>query len=109
MAEVATIYYIKTRRHDRCYWRCVDHRCPATIITLNNIPVANGRPQHSHPANQFGLAADAFIVSVKKRYREEVSPVPAIYDEMLRHLRNRECNEDVVDMIRQVPMFYGCR
>ena len=99
----------KTRRHERCYWRRVDRQCPAIIITLDNIPVANGHPQHNHHANQFGLAADAFIVSVEKRCREEVSPVPAIYDEMLGQLRNRECNEDVVDMIRQVPMFYSCR
>ena len=49
------------------------------MITLDNIPVANGHPQHNHPANQFGLAADAFIVSVKKRCRE-VSPVPVIYE-----------------------------
>jgi hypothetical protein len=46
---------------------------------------------------------------VKKRCREEVSPVPAIYDEMLGQLRNRECNEDVVDMIRQVPILNSCR
>ena len=48
-------------------------------------------------------------MSVKKRCREEVSPVPAIYDEMLGQLRNRECNEDVVDMIRQVPILNSCR
>ena len=102
-------FSIKTRRHERCYWRCVDRQCPATIITLDNIPVANGHPQHNHPANQFGLATDAFIVSVKKRCREEVNPVPAIYDEMLGQLRNRECYKDVVDMIRQVPMLYSCR
>jgi hypothetical protein len=51
-----------------------------------SIPVANGHPQHNHPANPFGLAAAAFIVSVENRCREEVSPVPAIYDEMVGQL-----------------------
>jgi hypothetical protein len=38
-----------------------------------------------------------------------VRPHQHVYDEMLGQLRNRECNEDVVDMIRQVPILNSCR
>ena len=55
--------------------------CPATVTTTDNILVNVGQP-HNHDANFLGLAAESFISSVRKRCREEATPIPSIYDEL---------------------------
>jgi hypothetical protein len=47
---------VKNRRHERVYWRCAVRTCPATIRTLNNIPVGFYLI-HNHPANEAKLEA----------------------------------------------------
>jgi len=101
-------YSIQKRRNDRVYWRCVLRQCAATLITLNSILVSLGQ-NHNHPTDTVSLAADAFINNVKKRCREEVSPIPTIFDEELGKLRSREYDDDVGDMIRKIPTFESCR
>jgi hypothetical protein len=46
---------------------------------------------------------------VKKRCREEVNPIPSIYDEEIGSLRNRDFDDDVEDMIRCIPLFESCK
>jgi len=101
-------YSIKSRRNDRCYWRCVNRDCRATLTTLNNIPISFGQ-EHNHPSDYLGLGAAAFINSVKKRCCEDVSPVSAIYDEELQNLRPGDADEDVENLIGRIPTFYSCK
>jgi hypothetical protein len=46
---------------------------------------------------------------VKKRCREEVNPIPSIYDEEIGSLPNRDFDDDVEDMIRRIPTFASCK
>jgi len=101
-------YSIRSRRNDRCYWRCVNRDCRGTVTTLNNIPIAFGQ-DHNHPSDYLGLAAAAFINTVKNKCREEVTPVTAIYDEEIQNLLSREADGDVENVISQIPTFYSCK
>jgi hypothetical protein len=64
---------------------------------------------HNHPSDGIGLAACAFIGEVKKRCRDEVTPIPTIYDKELGKLRNRECDDTVIEMIENIPTYESCR
>jgi len=108
LLHVGYKFSVKTRRNERCYWRCVERQCPATLTTLNNIPVSF-RQNHNHPSDVASLAADAFVSSVKQRCREDVSPIPTIYDEELGSLRNKDFDEDVEGLIRCIPTYYSCK
>ncbi|XP_048737527.2 uncharacterized protein LOC125652381 [Ostrea edulis] len=101
-------YSVRNRYNDRTYWRCVDRQCPATLTTTNNIIVSFGR-HHNHDDNYVGLAAESFISGVKKRCRDEATAIPTIYDDELGGLRNAECDDSVVDMIRQIPTFQASK
>jgi len=101
-------FHIKTRRNNRCYWRCVNGDCPASLTTVDNLPTGAGRP-HNHTGDIIEVAASAFINNVKKRCRDEVCPIPTIFDDELSKLRNQECDDTTVEMIRQIPTFHGCK
>jgi hypothetical protein len=103
-------FSVKSRQAQReiCYWDCVIRDCPARVTTLDNIPVAFKR-DHNHASDHIGQAESVFLNDVKKRCREEVVPIPTIYDEELGKLRDRECDDDVEDMIRKIPTFESCR
>lgn len=101
-------YSIKTRRTDRCYWRCVNRECRATLTTLNNIPITFGE-EHNHPSDYLGLGASAFINSVKKRCSDEITPVSAIYDEELRKLATGDADDDIENLIGRIPTYYSCK
>lgn len=51
----------------------------------------------------------SFISGVKKRCREEATPIPTIYDEEIGGLRNIECDDSVEDMIRNIPTSQACK
>lgn len=89
-------YSVRTKRNDRTYWRCVDLQCQATAVTVDNIL---GRP-HNHNWDFVGLAADFFVIRVKKRCREEATHIPSIYYEELRALQNADRDDSVMDMIK---------
>ena len=101
-------YSVRTRRNDIAYWRWVDRKCPATIITVDNIHASFGR-LHNHDGDFIGLAEDSFVNRVKKRCRDEVVPIPSRCDEKLGALGNADCDDAVVDMIKQIPTFQSCK
>ncbi|XP_055997797.1 uncharacterized protein LOC130047214 [Ostrea edulis] len=78
------------------------------VVTVDNILVSFGRP-HNHKGDFIGLAAESFVRKVKKRCRDEAAPIPSIYDEELGALRNADCDDTVVDMIKQIPTFQSCK
>jgi hypothetical protein len=59
--------------------------------------------------HDIGQAAYVFLNDVRKRCRDEVVPILTICDEELGKLRDRECDDDVEDMIRKMPTFESCR
>lgn len=97
-------FQVKTRRDDRVYWRCAVRTCRATINTLNNIPV-KFNIQHNHPANPAKLEANKVLQHIKKRCRQETTPVPSIYKQEIAKLRTPEWNDDTQRMVEELPTF----
>uniref|UniRef100_A0A8W8JJT6 Uncharacterized protein n=1 Tax=Magallana gigas TaxID=29159 RepID=A0A8W8JJT6_MAGGI len=77
-----------------------------SVLTSFGFPHLKNRNQEE---DYIGLAAECFISGVKKRCREEATPIPNIYDEEIGGLRNSECDNAVEDMIRNIPTFQACK
>jgi len=101
-------FSVKNRYKDRCYWRCVNRECNATVTTDQNVPVRFGN-EHNHPSDITGITAEAFIADLKKLCREDLTPLPSLYDDALGSLRNRDCDETVEHVIEKIPTFESCR
>lgn len=76
-------YSIKNRRNDTIYWRCKQHYmgCPAKLTTKDNKLIKIGLPVHNHDEDDHAVDVKIFLQRVKKRSRDEVNPIPSIYDE----------------------------
>lgn len=101
-------FFIKSRRNERCYWKCVDRQCPAAITTVENLPVSI-RNNHSHDADFTGITARAFVADLKRKCQDEVCPIPTMYDEELGKLRDKECDDHVVNVIQRIPTFQSVK
>ena len=86
-------FQTKNRRRDRTYWKCSTINCPATINTHNNLPTKVA-DYHNHPADHMTLKVDDVLQQMKTRCRNELTLVPAIYEEQLVKLRHTEWNEE---------------
>ena len=64
------------------YWRCSRHSCPARITTQGDEPLqqTNG---HNHAVDPTESRMEQIKSNLRKRAREEVGPVPAIYERSL--------------------------
>jgi len=71
-------FHVKNRLDERVYWRCVVRTCPATIRTRNSIPFGFNL-ERNHPPISAKLEVNKVLQHIKKRCREETSPVPTIY------------------------------
>ena len=64
------------------YWRCAKRICPARITTEGNevLQQTNG---HNHPVEGVEAEVERVKHELRERAREEVSPIPAIYNDAL--------------------------
>lgn len=101
-------FHIKTRRGDRIYWQCSTRGCHSTINTLNSIPTKIAR-NHNHQPDPTKLKVESILQTMKDRSRDELTPIPTIYEEELVKLRNREWNDDTQQLVQQIPTFQSCK
>lgn len=101
-------FQIKSRRDERVYWRCAVRTCPATIRTLNKIPIGFNL-QHNHASDPHKLQVSKVMNAIKKRCREEADPVPTIYDEEIAKLRTPEWDDNTEQMVEKLPTFQSAR
>ncbi|CAG2252786.1 unnamed protein product [Mytilus edulis] len=99
---------IKSRRGDRCYWKCSTRNCPATVNTHNNIPTKVDA-NHNHPSDRMQLRVDDVLQRMKSRCKDELTAIPTIYEEELVKLRDREWNDDTHQLVEHIPTFYSCK
>ena len=64
------------------YWRCAKRICPARITTEGNevLQQTNG---HSHPVDGVEAEVERVKHNLRNRAREEVTPIPTIYNDAL--------------------------
>lgn len=101
-------YNVKLRRNDRTYWKCHLKTCPATVNTHNGIIVKFGH-LHNHQPEHEQLKVDEILRSLKRRCREDVVPVPTIYEEELSKLRTTEWDDDMHRTVEHFPTFHSCK
>ncbi|KAJ8307731.1 hypothetical protein KUTeg_014717, partial [Tegillarca granosa] len=101
-------YNVKFRRNDRTYWKCHLKTCSATVNTHNGI-IVKFRHLHNHQPEHEQLKVNEILESIKKRCREEVVPVPTIYEEEVSKLRTPEWDDDMHHMEEQLPTFHSCK
>ena len=64
------------------YWRCVKRTCPARITTQDE-ELLQQTAGHNHPVDAVDCEVQAIRSQMRKRAREEITPIPAIYNEQL--------------------------
>jgi hypothetical protein len=73
----------------------------ATINTHNNLPTKVA-DYHNHPADHMTLKVDDVLQQMKTRCRNELTLVPAIYEEQLVKLRHTEWNEETKQLVEHM-------
>ncbi|KAJ8298322.1 hypothetical protein KUTeg_024853 [Tegillarca granosa] len=53
--------------------------------------------------------AAVFLGNIEKRCRDEVEPLPSIYEEEISRLRGDTWNDDMRETVSKIPTFDGCR
>ena len=84
-----------------CYWRCAKGTSPARITTEGNDLKQQTAP-HNHAVDVVDTQVKAIQSDMRKRAREEITPVPAIYNDHLIHLSTHS-NRDSIAL--QLPTF----
>ena len=82
-------------------WRCCKRSCPARVTTQGSELLAqtNG---HNHPVDPTEVRVEEIKTNLRKKVREEFTPVPRIYNEALIELSTQEDRDSVA---AQLPMF----
>ena len=68
------------------YWRCSKGSCPARITT-NGDQLLQQTNEHNHPVDPVELCVEEIKSKVCKQEREEVVPIPAMYNDALVELQ----------------------
>ena len=63
-------------------WRCAKRTCPARITTQDE-ELLQQTAGHNHPVDAVDCEVQAIQSQMKKRASEEITPIPAIYNEQL--------------------------
>jgi hypothetical protein len=99
---------VKSRRDDRVYWTCAVRECPSRATTREGILIGNSG-HHTHEGNPLEVVSNTVMQKIRKRCREETTPVPAIYKEELTALRTRDWNQDTASLVVNLPTYEGCK
>ncbi|VDI54109.1 Hypothetical predicted protein [Mytilus galloprovincialis] len=101
-------FQAKNKRGIRTYWKCSTANCPVTINTLNNIPTKVSA-NHNHGSDHMQLKVDDVLQRMKVRCTNELTPIPTIYEEELVKLRTDDWNDDIQELVENIPTFPSCK
>ena len=83
------------------YWRCAKRTCLTRITATQDEELLQQTAGHNHPVDAVDCQVQAIRSQMKKRAREEITPVPAMYNEQLISLNTHpERNSIEVQMIQ---------
>ena len=99
-------FVIKSRREERVYWTCSNRACPSRVTTREGILV---RHNAIHEPDSFHIETDNVMQKIRKRCRKETTTIPTIYKEEVSALRNRDWNEQSVELVKRIKTFEGCK
>ena len=85
----------RTVEDGKQYWRCSKRSCPARV-TSQGQEISQQAAMHNHPVNRTAVRIEKEKVNMKKRAREETTPVPTIYNDAIVTLSTSEHRSSVV-------------
>ena len=95
-------YTVNRKMENRtAYWRCAKRSCPARITTQGSDILTQTRG-HNHAVDPTDIKVETIKSNLRKRVREEVTPVPRIYNEAVVQLSTEE---DCSSVAAQLPTF----
>ena len=101
-------FRVKPCKNDRVYWNLTTRNCTATINTGNSI-TTKLQINHNHENDRIQLHVDRVLQNIKRRCKDETTPVTTIYEQEVTQFRNNEWNDDTYRLVQQLPTFESCR
>ena len=80
-------------------WRCQDRSCSGRVITDTNDQLVTCNDKHIHPPKATETAVEMVKERMKKRAKEETTPVPRIYHEALQEVAQHENRETIAPVL----------
>ena len=69
--------------HGQIYWRCADRSCPGRTVTDVHDQLVSCNENHSHLPKVTETVVELVKDKMKKRAREETTPIPQIFHKAL--------------------------
>ena len=91
---------------DLCFWRCEQHRQGCEARTTSEGSSVQVRKQHNHPPNPAATTTQEAIANMRKRTREENTPINAVYDDQLVEI---SMDDNADDALSQLPSLESLR
>ena len=80
-------------------WRCVDRICPGRAVTDVQDQLVSCNENHSHLPKVTETVVELIKDKMKKRAREETTPIPQIYHKALQDVAQYEDRESIVSIM----------
>ena len=84
------------------YWRCGKRTCPARVTTEGN-ELLQQTNRHNHAIDGIEAKVEKVKSSLRKRAREEITPIPTIYNDALVDIASAQEEESVAARLPTYP------
>lgn len=98
------LYRVNRRKGEKCWWKCVNTNCTTNVTTLNDMMITHDA-NHNHPPDFADCRVQAVMADIRKRARDEITPMPTIYVEEISKLRSDGTDAISDDTARHFPTF----
>ncbi len=93
-------YTLNRRTADgHIYWRCHDRSCYGRAATDSSDQLVSCNQKHTHRPATTETALEKVKQKMKKRAREETTPIPTIYHEALQEVAQSESRETIAPVL----------
>lgn len=99
---------MKSRKPDRIYWSCCQQGCGTRATTVDG-RLTKHTDNHTHPPNNVDNYIRNIMGDIRKRCRDELTPIPTIYEEEIANIRGKDWDEETEQVARHIPTFQTCK
>lgn len=86
-------------------WKCTHRNCKATICTRDDTLSKIGQP-HNHLPDRAAVEGRRILSIIRNRARDELAPLPSIYDEEITKLRDAPWDAQSREVASKLPTFH---
>ncbi|WAR15649.1 hypothetical protein MAR_005754, partial [Mya arenaria] len=97
-------FNMKSCKPDRIYWSCCQQGCGTRATTVDG-RLTKHTDNHTHPPNNVDNDIRNIMGDIRKRCRDELTPIPTIYEEEIANIRGKDWDEETEQMARHIPTF----